>query len=56
MRNSSPFYDSSYMPELMYESQSFVTREKPGGFKLLGYQVGCGTSRTVSRDDRSHAA
>jgi len=37
---SSPFYDSSYMPELMYESQSVVDPGGAGGFKLLGYQVG----------------
>ena len=37
---SSPFYDSSYMPELMYESQSIVNPGEEGGFKLLGYQVG----------------
>lgn len=37
---SSPFYDSSYMPELMYESQSVVSPGDGGGFRLLGYQVG----------------
>jgi outer membrane phospholipase A len=38
--DSSPFYDSSYMPELMYESQSVVDSGGAGGFKLLGYQAG----------------
>jgi phospholipase A1 len=38
--DSSPFYDSSYMPELMYESQSFVSPGDGGGFRLLGYQAG----------------
>lgn len=38
--NSSPFYDTSYMPELMFESQSLVDRGDAGGFKLLGYQAG----------------
>ncbi len=37
---SSPFYDSSYMPELMLESQSVVDSGGDGGFKLLGYQAG----------------
>ncbi len=37
---SSPFYDSSYMPELMLESQSVIDPGAAGGFKLLGYQAG----------------
>jgi outer membrane phospholipase A len=38
--DSSPFYDSSYMPELMYESRSVVDAGASGGFQLLGYQAG----------------
>ncbi|MEO6992806.1 MAG: phospholipase A, partial [Lacunisphaera sp.] len=38
--NSSPFFDTSYMPELMYESQSFLDLGKPGGFQILGFQAG----------------
>lgn len=37
---SSPFYDSSYMPELMYESQAVIDPGSEGGFKMLGYQIG----------------
>ncbi len=37
---SSPFYDSSYMPELMYESQAMINPGNEGGFNLLGYQAG----------------
>lgn len=37
---SSPFYDTSYMPELMFESQSYVDAGKSGGFQLLGFQAG----------------
>jgi outer membrane phospholipase A len=37
---SSPFYDTSYMPELMYESQSIIDPGTPGGLKFLGYQAG----------------
>lgn len=37
---SSPFYDSSYMPELMYESQAVIDPGSAGGLKLLGYQIG----------------
>lgn len=37
--NSSPFYDTSYMPELLFESQS-VLEDKGGGIHWLGYQVG----------------
>lgn len=36
--NSSPFYDSSYMPELMYESLA-ADNGKHSGFTWLGYQV-----------------
>jgi len=38
--NSSPFYDTSYMPELIYESQSVIEPEAGGGAKWLGYQIG----------------
>jgi phospholipase A1/A2 len=38
--DSSPFYDSSYMPELLFESQALVNPGDDGGFKLLGYQAG----------------
>lgn len=38
--DSSPFFDTSYMPELMFESQSLVDRGDGGGFKLLGWQTG----------------
>jgi phospholipase A1 len=37
---SSPFYDTSYMPEIMLESQSVVDPGGSGGFQILGYQVG----------------
>jgi phospholipase A1 len=37
---SSPFYDSSYMPELIYESQAVIDPGNAGGFKMLGYQIG----------------
>ncbi len=37
---SSPFYDTSYMPEVMFTSQSVIDGGSPGGFKWLGYQVG----------------
>lgn len=37
---SSPFFDTSYMPELMFESQSVVDPGGDGGFKFLGYQAG----------------
>ncbi|HRI81473.1 MAG TPA: phospholipase A [Opitutaceae bacterium] len=35
---SSPFYDTSYMPELFFESQAVMNES--GGFKWLGYQAG----------------
>ncbi|HEY4249483.1 MAG TPA: phospholipase A [Lacunisphaera sp.] len=38
--DSSPFFDTSYMPELMYESQSYLDLGKPGGFQILGFQAG----------------
>ena len=38
--DSSPFFDTSYMPELMYESQSYLDLGKPGGFQSLGFQAG----------------
>lgn len=37
--NSSPFYDSSYQPELLYESLA-PTSERGGGLTWLGVQVG----------------
>jgi phospholipase A1 len=37
---SSPFFDTSYMPELMLESQRVVDPGSEGGFKFLGYQTG----------------
>lgn len=36
--SSSPFYDTSYMPELFFESQAVM--DQSGGFKWLGYQAG----------------
>ena len=38
--DSSPFFDTSYMPELMYESQSYLDLGKTGGFQFLGFQAG----------------
>ncbi len=38
--DSSPFYDTSYMPELMFESQSVLDPGGVGGFQILGYQAG----------------
>jgi phospholipase A1/A2 len=38
--DSSPFFDTSYMPELMYESQAVVDPHAGGGFKFLGWQAG----------------
>ncbi len=37
--NSSPFYDTSYMPEMMLESQA-VVEPSGGGYKFLGWQAG----------------
>ena len=37
---SSPFFDTSYMPELMLESQRVVDPGSEGGLKFLGYQTG----------------
>ncbi|KXU37903.1 hypothetical protein AXK11_01780 [Cephaloticoccus primus] len=37
---SSPFYDSSYMPEFFYESQRVFDEEQSGGLQFLGYQIG----------------
>lgn len=37
--SSSPFYDTSYMPELFYESLA-PTPTESGGFTWLGYQAG----------------
>jgi len=38
--DSSPFFDTSYMPEIMYESQSYLDLGKTGGFQILGFQAG----------------
>ncbi|MFI5355944.1 MAG: phospholipase A, partial [Opitutales bacterium] len=38
--NSSPFYDTSYMPELFYQSQETAGETTAGGFRFLGYQAG----------------
>jgi outer membrane phospholipase A len=38
--NSSPFYDTSYMPELFYESLAPASGKGDGGFAWLGYQAG----------------
>lgn len=38
--DSSPFYDTNYMPELMYESQFILDPDKRGGVTWLGYQAG----------------
>lgn len=39
--HSSPFYDTSYMPELMLESQALLDgKSGGGGMHWLGYQVG----------------
>ena len=38
--DSSPFFDTSYMPELFFESQRIVDPGAPGGFKFLGYHAG----------------
>jgi phospholipase A1/A2 len=38
--DSSPFYDTTYQPELMFESQSVLDPESPGGMKWIGYQIG----------------
>jgi len=37
---SSPFYDTSYMPELMFESQAVLDDQMDGGLHWMGYQVG----------------
>lgn len=37
--DSSPFYDTSYMPELIYESQALVDPGKAGGVQWMGYQL-----------------
>lgn len=38
--DSSPFFDTSYMPELMYESQRVIDPGHDGGLQILGYQAG----------------
>lgn len=38
--DSSPFYDTSYMPEVMFESLAPMRDEVPGIFGFLGYQAG----------------
>jgi outer membrane phospholipase A len=37
---SSPFYDTSYIPEIMYESLAPRTGETEGWLNFLGYQLG----------------
>lgn len=37
---SSPFYDTSYMPELFFESLAPMPEDGSGGFTWLGYQAG----------------
>ena len=37
--DSSPFYDTSYMPEVMWETQQVVDTGSYSGMQLLGYQV-----------------
>lgn len=37
--DSSPFYDTSYMPELIYESLTPAPEKKGGGFTWLGVQA-----------------
>ena len=38
--SSSPFYDTSYMPELMFESQAVLNDREGKGLRWMGYQVG----------------
>lgn len=38
--SSSPFCDTSYMPELFFESQRVADPGSEGGFKWLSYQAG----------------
>lgn len=38
--SSSPFYDTSYMPELMFESQAVLNERAGSGLRWMGYQVG----------------
>lgn len=38
--DSSPFYDTSYLPEIMFQSQKVIDPATPGGFKWMGYQAG----------------
>jgi len=38
--SSSPFYDTSYMPELMFESQAVFDERAGRGAQWMGYQVG----------------
>jgi phospholipase A1/A2 len=38
--DSSPFFDTSYMPELIYESEANLDLGSRGGFKWMGYQIG----------------
>jgi outer membrane phospholipase A len=52
--NSSPFYDTSYMPELFVESLAAAPEKSNGWFTWLGYQAGFkhesnGRDGTVSR-------
>lgn len=38
--DSSPFFDTSYMPEVFFESLAPMRDEAPGWFGFLGYQAG----------------
>jgi hypothetical protein len=38
--SSSPFYDTSYMPELFFESLQPMSTTRSSGFNWLGYQTG----------------
>lgn len=46
---SSPFYDTSYMPELIYESLAPMTEGNHGGLRLLGFQA-AGRHESNGRD------
>jgi len=37
--NSSPFYDTSYMPEIVFQSEQYVNPTDNGGIHYLGYQA-----------------
>jgi phospholipase A1/A2 len=51
---SSPFYDTSYMPEIIFESLALRKDKTEGSFNFLGYQLGYrhesnGRERAISR-------